>query len=46
MSVPSAAVSRVIGKGGANITAIREVSGANIEVDKQKGTGDRMITIK
>ncbi|ELU15000.1 hypothetical protein CAPTEDRAFT_219177 [Capitella teleta] len=44
--VPSTAISRVIGRGGCNINAIREVSGAHIEVDKAKGQGDRNITIK
>ena len=46
MTVPAAAISRVIGRGGCNINAIREVSGAHIEVDKHKGSGDRVITIK
>ena len=46
MIVPSGSVSRVIGRGGCNINAIREVSGAHIEVDKQKGTADRIATIK
>ena len=44
--VPSTAISRVIGRGGCNINAIREVSGAHIEVDKQKGSSDRTVTIK
>ena len=43
----SSAISRVIGRGGCNINAIREVSGAHIEVEKQKGnSGERVITIK
>ena len=46
VSVPSNAISRVIGRGGCNINAIRGVSGAHIEVDKPKGQGDRNITIK
>ena len=46
VSVPSNAISRVIGRSGCNINAIREVSGAHIEVDKPKGQGDRNITIK
>lgn len=46
VSVPSNAISRVIGRSGCNINAIREVSGAHIEVDKAKGQGDRNITIK
>ncbi|XP_059471305.1 ankyrin repeat domain-containing protein 17 isoform X2 [Neocloeon triangulifer] len=45
--VPSNAISRVIGRGGSNINAIRTATGAHIEVDKQtKGQGERTITIK
>ena len=37
----------VLGRGGSNINAIRELSGAHIEVEKQsKGQGDRTILIK
>ncbi|XP_069125262.1 ankyrin repeat and KH domain-containing protein 1-like isoform X1 [Argopecten irradians] len=46
VQVPSAAISRVIGRAGCNINAIREVSGAHIEVEKQRGSGERVITIK
>ena len=46
VTVPSNAISRVIGRGGCNINAIREVSGAHIDVDKQKGSGDRIVVIK
>lgn len=46
VSVPSHAISRVIGRGGCNINAIRSATGANIEVEKQKGQGDRTIFIK
>jgi len=47
VSVPSNAISRVIGRGGSNINAVRELSGAHIEVEKQsKGQGDRTILIK
>lgn len=46
VSVPSNAISRVIGRGGCNINAIREVSGAHIEVEKQRGAGDRTIIIR
>jgi len=47
VSVPSNAISRVIGRGGSNINAIRELSGAHIEVEKQsKVQGDRTILIK
>ena len=45
------AISRVIGRGGNNINAIRELSGAHIEVEKQSkggggGSQDRTILIK
>ncbi|XP_076315740.1 uncharacterized protein LOC143228356 [Tachypleus tridentatus] len=46
ISVPSSAISRVIGKGGCNINTICEVSGAHIEVEKQKGQGDRTLIIR
>ncbi|CAK1541290.1 unnamed protein product [Leptosia nina] len=45
--VASHAISRVIGRAGSNINAIRSATGAHIEVDKQtKGQGERIITIK
>lgn len=47
VSVPLNAISRVIGRGGSNINAIRTATGAQIEVEKQcKGQGERIITIK
>jgi ankyrin repeat domain-containing protein 17 len=47
VSVPLHAISRVIGRGGSNINAIRGATGAHIEVEKQsKGQGERIITIK
>lgn len=47
VSVPHNAISRVIGRGGSNINAIRGATGAHIEVEKQnKGQGERVITIK
>ncbi|XP_046405893.1 uncharacterized protein LOC124170897 isoform X3 [Ischnura elegans] len=47
VSVPSTAISRVIGRGGSNINAIRAATSAHIEVEKQnKGQGERVITIK
>merc|ERR1712155_440158 len=45
MSVPSNAIGRVIGRGSSNINAIRKLSGAHIEVEKQS-KGDRTILIK
>lgn len=44
--VPNNAISRVIGRHGCNINTIREISGAHIEVEKQKGQGDRMVIIR
>jgi ankyrin repeat domain-containing protein 17 len=46
VTVPAAAITRVIGRNGCHINAIREVTGAHIEVDKQKGSGDKIVTIK
>lgn len=45
--IPTYAISRVIGRAGSNINAIRATTGAHIEVEKQgKSQNDRMITIK
>lgn len=45
--VPTYAISRVIGRAGSNINAIRAATGAHIEVEKQgKTQNDRWITIK
>ena len=45
--VPSTVISRVIGRGGCHINAIREFTGAHIDVDQQKDkTGDRIVTIR
>ncbi|KAM9079883.1 LOW QUALITY PROTEIN: ankyrin repeat domain-containing protein 17-like [Megaptera novaeangliae] len=47
VSVPSTVISRVIGRGGCHINAIREFTGAHIDIDQQKDkTGDRIITIR
>lgn len=47
VSVPPNAISRVIGRGGSNINAIRVATGAHIEVEKQsKCQVERIITIK
>ncbi|XP_059621039.1 ankyrin repeat and KH domain-containing protein mask isoform X3 [Phlebotomus argentipes] len=47
VAVPTHAISRVIGRGGSNINAIRAATGAHIEVEKQgKSQCDRWITIK
>ncbi|XP_076823769.1 ankyrin repeat domain-containing protein 17-like isoform X2 [Clavelina lepadiformis] len=45
--VSSNLISRVIGRAGVNINAIREVTGAHIDIDKQrKGGQERTVTIK
>lgn len=47
VQVPVNAISRVIGRAGSNINAIRAATGAHIEVEKQgKNQSDRWITIK
>uniref|UniRef100_A0A671S427 Ankyrin repeat and KH domain-containing protein 1-like n=1 Tax=Sinocyclocheilus anshuiensis TaxID=1608454 RepID=A0A671S427_9TELE len=47
LSVPASVGSRIMGRGGCNITAIQDVTGAHIDVDKQKDkNGERMITIR
>lgn len=45
--VPTAAIARIIGKGGTNINAIRSSTCAHIEIEKNKpGINDRLITVK
>lgn len=44
--VSATAISRVIGRGGCHINAIREASGAIIEIEKQKGMGDKTVIIR
>ncbi|VDL82309.1 unnamed protein product [Nippostrongylus brasiliensis] len=50
LSVCSSVIARVIGRGGANINAIREATGASIEVEKQSAVRrdqhDRQICIR
>ncbi|XP_033643957.1 ankyrin repeat domain-containing protein 17-like isoform X1 [Asterias rubens] len=46
VNVPASAISRLIGRGGCNINAIREVTGAHIDVDRQNKGGERTINIK
>ena len=43
--MPSNAISRVIGRQGKNINAIRKLSGAHIEV-QSKGQGDKTVIIQ
>jgi predicted RNA-binding protein YlqC (UPF0109 family) len=45
--VPANAISRVIGRGGCNINAIRDISTAQVEIDRSRdSTTERIITIK
>ncbi|XP_066918341.1 ankyrin repeat domain-containing protein 17-like [Clytia hemisphaerica] len=46
--IPAALISRVIGRGGCNVNAIREHTGAHIDIDtnRKKANGDCMVTIK
>ncbi|MCH99951.1 KH domain-containing protein [Trifolium medium] len=46
MLIPANAVSKVLGKGGANIANIRKISGATVEIsDTRSGCGDRIALI-
>ncbi|KAL4392807.1 hypothetical protein AHAS_Ahas03G0382000 [Arachis hypogaea] len=46
MLIPASAVSKVLGKGGANIANIRKISGAMIEIcDSNSAWGDRIAVI-
>ncbi|KAF8391037.1 hypothetical protein HHK36_023337 [Tetracentron sinense] len=46
MSIPAKAVGKVMGKGGANIANIRQISGAIIEIlDSKSSRGDRVAQI-
>ena len=45
--VPANTISRVIGRGGCNINAIRDISTAQVEIDRSRdSTTERIITIK
>lgn len=46
--IPASLISRVIGRGGCNVNAIREYTGAHIDIDtnRKKANGDCMVTIK
>lgn len=46
MTIPDELGGAIIGKGGSRINRVREESGAEIEVEPQRGGGgDRIITI-
>lgn len=46
--IPASLISRVIGRGGCNVNAIREHTSAHIDIDtnRKKANGDCMVTIK
>ena len=45
--VPANTISRVIGRGGCNINAVRDISTAQVEIDRSRdSTTERIITIK
>jgi ankyrin repeat domain-containing protein 17 len=45
--VKASVISRVIGRGGCNINAIRDISTAQVEIDRSRdATTERIITIK
>uniref|UniRef100_A0A2K6KHM8 Ankyrin repeat and KH domain containing 1 n=1 Tax=Rhinopithecus bieti TaxID=61621 RepID=A0A2K6KHM8_RHIBE len=46
LSVPASVVSRIMGRGGCNITAIQDVTGAHIDVDKQKDKNELYLMVK
>lgn len=46
VTVPANAISRLIGRGGCNINAIRDATGAHIDVDRQNKGNERTINIK
>lgn len=45
MRIASEQVGGIIGKGGANITQIRQISGANVRLKDADGPGDRELEI-
>lgn len=46
VSVPSNLIARIIGRGGCNINAIREETGAHIDINRHKKGMERTITIR
>jgi len=44
--VPAKAISRIIGRAGCNINAIREATGAQVDLDKLKNSADAVVTIR
>lgn len=46
MTLPSNVAGRIIGRNGSHLHAIRHYTGAHLEVDKIRGSNDRLVTIK
>lgn len=46
IAVPAKAISRIIGRAGCNINAIREATGALVDLDKLKNSSDAVVTIR
>jgi len=46
IAVPAKAISRIIGRAGCNINAIREATGAQVDLDKLKNSADAVVTIR
>lgn len=46
IAVPGPFVSRVMGRSGTNIDAIRQASGAHVDVERGRAGQDRMVTIR
>jgi len=46
IAVPAKAISRIIGRAGCNINAIREATGAQVDLDKLKNSTDAIVTIR
>ena len=46
IAVPAKAISRIIGRAGCNINAIREATGAQVDLDKLKNSSDAVVTIR
>ena len=46
MVIPASVVNRIIGRGGVTLTAVREATGAHIDLDKARSAQERIVTIK
>ena len=46
ITIPHEQYSRIIGRSGSNLSVLREVTGASIEVENKRAIGDKTILIK